>query len=101
MAVISVFLFVLIDWLSVKWFESGALFYAPILALVGLIAYWLFGWVANLTSLSVTSGLINTGIVIGSIFVGIFIRKDMLDLQQKIGLATAVLAIALLTIRKS
>ena len=100
LAIISVLLFVLIDWFSVKWFESGSHFYAPIIAILALSAYWLFGWLSHTTSLSVTSGLINTGIVIGTILVGIFLRKDVLDLQQKIGLVTAILTVALLTIHK-
>ena len=95
---ISLSLFILIDWLSVKWFESGNLIYIPLLSILGLTAYWLFGWVSNMTSLSITSGLINTGIVIGTILVGIFIRNDVLDFQQKTGLFTAIIAIALLTI---
>lgn len=90
--------FVFADWLSVKWFESGNMFYIPIVAVIALFAYWLFGWVSHHITLSVTSGLINTGIVVGSILVGILIRKDILIIEQKIGLLFAIAAVALLTI---
>ncbi|TSD00335.1 MAG: hypothetical protein Greene101449_205 [Candidatus Peregrinibacteria bacterium Greene1014_49] len=92
--------FVLADWFSVKWFESGNIYYLPIIATLAVFAYWLFGWVSSATSLSITSGLINTGIVIGSIAMGLFLRNDTLDLQQKIGLILAVLAVGLITIHR-
>lgn len=100
LVVVAVCLFVLVDWLSVKWFESANVLYAPVLVVVALAACWLFGWVGHMTSLSITSGLINTGIVMGTILVGILMRKDVLDIQQKIGLITAVVAVALITFHK-
>jgi drug/metabolite transporter (DMT)-like permease len=98
-AVASVILFVLVDFFSVKWVETGKAIYIPVLIFLGLAAYRTFGWVGAQTSLSITSGLINTGIVIGSILVGILIRHDSLDLQQRIGLILAVVAIGILTVR--
>ena len=97
---IAILLFVFVDWFSVKWFETGNFLYAPLIAVLATAAYWIFGWVSNHTSLSVTSGLINTGIVVGTILVGIFVRKDVLDAQQKIGLITAISSVALLTIHR-
>lgn len=99
-AFVSTSLFVLIDWFSVRWYETGSIMYVPILLALALCAYWTFGWVTHMTSLSTTSGLINTGIVVGSILVGVFIRKDVLDLQQKIGLLTAIASVGLLTIHR-
>ena len=96
----STLCFVLVDYLSVRWWESNSNWYVPSLLVVSFGAYYLFGWVGQVTSLSVTSGLINTGIVIGSIIVGIFIRHDVLDVQQKIGLLFAIVAVGLLTIHR-
>lgn len=60
------------------------------------IGYFLFGLMLKQTNLSVSSGLVDAGIVIFSILIGIFIFKDIVTAKQAIGLILACLAVILI-----
>jgi drug/metabolite transporter (DMT)-like permease len=102
LVVVAAILFVGVDSLSALWARQGnygsqrALFYLASMCVVGPIAYALFGYLTQRVGVSVTSGLVNTSIVIGTILVGILFFHDAVTTRQIIGLVLAVLAVALL-----
>jgi drug/metabolite transporter (DMT)-like permease len=100
-ALSSISLFVFVDYTSTRWVELvptegywtlrllGVLIAAPLGALA-------FGWVATRLGLAAVAALINTGIVVGGVFVGILIRGDQLTAGQKVGLVLGLVAMVLL-----
>lgn len=92
----SALLFIASDYLSAYWGKMGnasSLLLAFVTAPVG---YYLFGLLNRNNSLSVSSGLVNTILIIGTILIGIFYFHDVITLKQKIGLVFAVTAVMLL-----
>jgi|SRR3989344_8201212 len=60
------------------------------------IGYILFGLLIKQTNLSISTGLIDSLLLIISILIGIFILKDVINIQQTVGLILACLAVILL-----
>ena len=61
-----------------------------------VIGYFLFGLLVKQTNLAIGAGLIDALLVIISILIGIFIFKNMVTIQQAIGLVLASIAVILL-----
>lgn len=95
---ISASAFVLCDYLSANWGKNNSVVSLFIMFSIAPIAYVLFGILNRTKSLSVSSGLVNMLLLIGTILVGIFIFKDQLNIKQIIGLIFAITAIGLLAI---
>src|SRR3989344_3260269 len=60
------------------------------------IGYIFFGSLIKQTNLSISTGLVDTLLLIISILIGIFILKDVINIQQTVGLILACLAVILL-----
>jgi drug/metabolite transporter (DMT)-like permease len=102
----SIGLYVFCDYTITRWAEliqpqgfwTWRLLAVLILAPVGIVA---FGLVGARMGLSAVSGFINTGIVVGGVLVGVFLRGDQLTVCQKVGLVFGFVAMVLLNVGKS
>ncbi len=93
---ISAALFVYCDYLSTNWARFNSLYSIVGVFVLAPIGYILFGLLTRSKTVSVSSGLVNMFLLIGTILVGIFLFKDALSIKQEMGLVLAVIAIALL-----
>lgn len=89
-------IFVLSDYLSAQWGKTSSTTFFVLMVVTAPIAYIFFGVMAKWNGLAVTSGLVNTWIVIGSIAVGLVFFKEKITQVQTVGLLLAVLAVYLL-----
>ena len=60
------------------------------------IGYVLFGLLVKQTNLAIGTGLVDALLVVISILIGIFIFKDVINIQQAVGLVFACIAVVLL-----
>ena len=103
LAVSSALLFILCDALSAKWarVEGGrysltAVLYVGAMIILATASYLLFGLLTKRVGVSVSSGLVNTSIVIGTILLGIFYFRDHLTVREAIGLMFAIVSVIML-----
>lgn len=89
--------FVICDALSAAWGKSGDPWYLTLVFALAPLGYLLFGIINNTRTLSVSSGLVNSVIVISTVFIGIFYFGDELTIKQTLGLVCAVAAILLVS----
>lgn len=92
----SALLFILSDSLSANWGKNGNVWSLVIMCFVAPVGYVLFGLLNRNTSLSVSSGLVNIFLIIGTILIGIFYFDDVLTTRQSFGLIFAIIAVILL-----
>jgi drug/metabolite transporter (DMT)-like permease len=96
-------MFVFCDYTVTRWAEllsqQGAwtwrLAVIAVVAPLGIVA---LGLAASRMGLAAVVGFVNAGVVTGGTLVGVLVRREHLTLTQKIGLATAILAIVLVNI---
>jgi multidrug transporter EmrE-like cation transporter len=94
--VLSASLFVFCDYLSTNWARTNNMNSIVLVFVLGPIAYILFGLLTRIKSVSISSGIVNMFLLIGTILVGIFIFKDHLDIKQIFGLILALIAVILM-----
>jgi len=105
-ALLSVTVFVFCDYTITRWIElaetegywTWRLPVAAITAPLGAIA---FGLVATRMGFAVVSALINTGIVVGGVLIGLVLRGDHLTNWQKTGVILGLLAMIFLCLGRS
>jgi len=79
---------------------TGRWQYALQILLVSPVAYCCFAALCRQSQLSVASPAVNLGMAVGGVVIGVCVNKDSLDLQQKLGIGCAFLAMCLLLIRR-
>ena len=93
---VTVGFFVAGNMITAQWAKTGNnLLWIPVF-ISAAIGYVLFGYLIKQTNLSISAGLVDAGIVVFSILIGIFILKDAVDAKQVAGLILACLAVILL-----
>lgn len=88
--------FVICDTLSAYWGRNGGVWYLVSIIALAPLGYLMFALLNRTNSLSVSSGLVNTMIIIGTIMIGILGFQDALTVKQGVGLFFAVLAVGLM-----
>jgi len=101
LGLLSVAIYVFLDYTVVRWAElfnqEGACTWRLVLVVVAAPAGLLmFGWVGARIGLAAASGFINAGLVAGGALVGLFARREQLNIPQILGLGAALAAIILL-----
>ncbi len=94
--IISAGFFIVSDSLSANWGKTGNMSSLILVCLIAPVGYFFFGLLNRNNSLSVSSGLVNMILIIGTIFMGIFYFKDDITPRQKLGLIFAVTAVVLM-----
>ena len=92
----SAALFILSDFFSANWGKTGSIKSLILMFLLAPFGYLLFGLLNKSTSLSISSGLVNMILLIGTILVGFFYFHDAVTTRQIIGLSFALIAIVLM-----
>jgi hypothetical protein len=93
---LSAAIFVLSDTLSASWGKTGNRFSLIAMLITAPLGYIAFAILNKNTTLSVSSGLVNIFLLIGTICVGIFYFGDSLTIRQGAGLVFATVAVVLL-----
>ncbi len=88
--------FIICDSLSAYWGRNGGVLYLLLIINLAPIGYFLFALLNRTNSLSISSGLVNMVIIIGTITIGIFGFQDALTVRQIFGLAFSLVAVALM-----
>ncbi len=88
--------FVTCDTLSAHWGRNGGILYLLLIINLAPIGYFLFAFLNRSNSLSISSGMVNMVIIIGTIAIGVFGFHDALTAKQIIGLILAVCAVILM-----
>ncbi|MBP9773124.1 MAG: hypothetical protein KBD00_00660 [Candidatus Peribacteraceae bacterium] len=89
-------LFILSDALAANWAKNDSPVSIALLLALAPLGYIFFGYLNKIRSLSVSSGLVNMFLLIGTILVGVFIFNDSITVKQIIGLCFAFVAVFLL-----
>lgn len=90
--------FIACDVLSAHWGKTGGAFLLLLLWPVAPVGYLVFGILNRNTSLSISAGLVNTTIAIGTILIGLFAYHEVLSIRQYFGLLFAVISVLLLLV---
>lgn len=95
--IFSASLFIASDSFSAKWGKSGSLWALGLMFILAPMGYLMFGLLNRNTTLSVSSGLVNMMLLIGTVLIGIFVFKDELTTRQTAGLVLAFVALGLMS----
>lgn len=87
-------MFILADSLAANWGKNGSITSILLMCVIAPLGYLLFGKLNSMQSLSVSSGLVNMILIVGTVIVGITIFQDEVTTRQWIGLCLAFLAVA-------
>jgi hypothetical protein len=88
--------FIFCDSLAADWAKSNSMVSLFIIFSLAPLSYILFGILNRDSTLAVNSGLVNMGIIIGTVFVSIFVFNDEITIRQSIGLITAIISVGLM-----
>jgi len=89
----STAVFILCDSFAANWGKSNGKISLLLLFVLSPVGYILFGILNSTKSLSVSSGLVNMGLLVGTVLVGVFYFHDELTARQMAGLIFAVMAV--------
>ncbi len=79
----SALTFIFSDWLAANWGKNGSLLSLLLMCVVAPTGYVLFGLLNRYKSLSVSSGLVNVILIIGTVLIGVTFFDDVKLLPQQ------------------
>jgi len=88
--------FIICDTMSAYWGRNGGVIYLILIINLAPIGYFLFAFLNRTNSLSISSGLVNMMLIIGTVSIGIFGFHDALTIRQMVGLTFSIIAVALM-----
>ncbi len=94
--IVSTLLFILSDSLSAQWGKMGGRYILFGIVIVAPLGYIFFGILNRHRSLASSSGIVNMGLLIGTVLMSYFFFKEPLNIRESIGILFAIVAIFLL-----
>ena len=91
-------MFILCDGFSAHWGKTGSGRSLAVVMLLSPVSYWAFAVINTRLNLAVTGALVNTIVVAGAVLVGALVFKEEVSVAQYIGIALALISIALLNL---
>lgn len=89
----TTFLFILSDSLAANWGKNHSFTSLAFLFITAPIGYIFFGLINKQKTLAVSSGIVNVGLILGTILVSFSYFQESLSLKQIVGLTCAILAV--------
>jgi len=89
-------LFIWANVLSLRWGKSGEPYIFLLFTVVACFAYAIFGKLSSERGVAITSGLVDSSILIGTVMIGVLFLGEALNIRQIFGLCFALLGLVLL-----
>lgn len=99
LVVVCAVLFSCCDFLAAKWGKERQAWALAAVILAGPFAFVLFGRLCATTPVALVSGWVNVTLALFTIAIGIVVFRDRLTIRQWIGLAFAVVGLAMLVVK--
>lgn len=89
----STLLFILCDTLAANWSKNNNNLSIVALAFLAPVGYIFFGLINKDRTLATSSGIVNMGLLIGTVLMSIFFFREGMTSSQMVGLIFAILAV--------